>query len=187
MNHICNLISRNVGILNKLKYIFPSYILYTVYKALILPHISYGILAWGKATDSCLNRILVLQKRSLRIIEHADPRAHADPLFFAQKILKVKDIYLLQLGIFMYQYYSNGLPNSFQSMFTTNRQIHSYDTRQSSKVHIPYCRTSQAQKFISYQGPIFWNSLSTGLRNLQSRALFKKKLKSILLDAYSYS
>ena len=39
VNYICNLISRNVGILNKLKYIFPSHILYNVYNALILPHI----------------------------------------------------------------------------------------------------------------------------------------------------
>ena len=72
-------------------------------------------------------------------------------------------------------------------MFMTNKQIHSHDTRQSSKIHIPYCRTSLAQKFISYQGPISWNSLSTELRNLKSRASFKKNLKSVLLEKYSYS
>ena len=145
VNYLCSVISRNVGILNKLKYFLPSNILYNIYNALILSHISYGILAWGRAYDTLLNRILILQKRSLRIIEHAEHRALTDPLFYSRKILKVKDIYSLQLGIFMYQYHNNELPNSFRSMFTTNKQIYSYNTRQCNKIHIPYLRTSQAQ------------------------------------------
>ena len=135
----------------------------------------------------CRVTILILQKRSLRIIEHAEHRAHTDPLFYSRKILKVKDIYSLQLGIFMYQYHNNELPNSFRSMFTTNKQIYSYNTRQCNKFHIPYQRTSQAQKFVSYQGPIFWNSLDKSLTNLKSIVLFKKKLKSVLLEGYSHS
>ena len=62
LNYFCNLISRNVGILNKLKHIFPSNILLNIYNALILSHISYGILAWGRANESLLNKILILQK-----------------------------------------------------------------------------------------------------------------------------
>ena len=34
-------ISRVIGLLRKLKYIFPSY------NSLILPHINYSLLAWG--------------------------------------------------------------------------------------------------------------------------------------------
>ena len=51
VNYLCSVISRNVGILNKLKYFLPSNILYNIYNALILSHISYGILAWGRAYD----------------------------------------------------------------------------------------------------------------------------------------
>ena len=39
-------ISRVNGFLRKLKYIFPSYILHTIYNSLILPHINYSLLAW---------------------------------------------------------------------------------------------------------------------------------------------
>ena len=38
-------ISRVIGLLRKLKYILPSYILHTIYNSLILPHINYSLLA----------------------------------------------------------------------------------------------------------------------------------------------
>ena len=38
-------ISRIIGLLRKLKHIFPSYILHTIYNSLILRHINYSLLA----------------------------------------------------------------------------------------------------------------------------------------------
>ena len=40
-------ISRVIGLLHKLKYIFPAYLLRMIYNSLILPHINYCLLAWG--------------------------------------------------------------------------------------------------------------------------------------------
>ena len=81
---------------------FPSNILYNIYSALILPYIFYGILAWGKSSAYLLNRITILQKRALIIINCVDFRAHLNPLFLNHRTLKVSDIYSLQLGIFMH-------------------------------------------------------------------------------------
>ena len=176
VNYLCKLISRNIGIINKLKYVCPSTILYNIYNALILPYISYGILAWGNTSTCLLNRILVLQKKALRIIDRVDFRAHSDPLFFNHNTLKVNDIYALQLGIFMHQLLAHDLPNSFERMFNSNSAIHQHHTRQSRDFHIPYTRTALANKFIVYQGPKFWNSLSINLRSFGSRPLFKSQL-----------
>ena len=76
MNYLCKLISRNVGIINKFKYIFSPEIFYNIYNALNLSYISYGILDWGNTSSFRLKRILVLQNRALRIIDHVDYRAH---------------------------------------------------------------------------------------------------------------
>ena len=63
VDHTCKLLSRNVGIINKLKHYFPSNILFNnIYNALILPYISYGVLTWGKTSFYLLNRIIMLQK-----------------------------------------------------------------------------------------------------------------------------
>ena len=40
-------LSRNIGIMNKLKYFVPDRILHTLYCTFILPYINYGILIWG--------------------------------------------------------------------------------------------------------------------------------------------
>ena len=40
-------ISRNIGVMNKLKYSIPGRILHTLYCTLITPYLNYGILIWG--------------------------------------------------------------------------------------------------------------------------------------------
>ena len=185
VNYLCKLISRNVGIIiNKLKYIFPPEILYNIYNALILSYISYGILAWGNTSSFLLKRILVLQNRALRIIDHVDYRTHSNPLFCNHNTLKINDIYFLKLGIFMYQFFTHDLPNSFQQMFITNTSIHQHRTRQSGDLHIPYVHTALAQKSIIYQGPKYWNSFSNNLKCLKSHSLLKKHLKCMLMEKY---
>ena len=53
-NHIDGItktISRNIGMINKLKFIIPERSLHTLYCTLVLPYINYGILIWGKACN----------------------------------------------------------------------------------------------------------------------------------------
>ena len=40
-------ISRVIGVLHKLKYIFPASLLRMIYNSLILPRLNYSLLAWG--------------------------------------------------------------------------------------------------------------------------------------------
>ena len=66
-NHINNIsikISNSLDIMYKKKYFLPLNILKTLYSSMILPHLIYGILAWGKAASS----LFMLQKKAVRII-----------------------------------------------------------------------------------------------------------------------
>ena len=40
-------ISRVIGLLHELKYIFPKQVLDSIYNSLIFPHLNYSLLAWG--------------------------------------------------------------------------------------------------------------------------------------------
>ena len=64
ITHISNLITKFVGVLNRLKNILPTSIKLMIYNALILSRINYGILAWGYQCE----RIFKLQKRAVRLI-----------------------------------------------------------------------------------------------------------------------
>ena len=92
---------------------------------------------WGSTYQSNLNRIIILQKKIIRIISKVSFDAHTGVLFKEQEILKFSDIYLYQIGKFMYLFKRGLLPNYFRDMFTLASQIHSYNTRNSSLFYIP--------------------------------------------------
>ena len=53
---------------------------------------------WGSTYQSNLNRIIVLQKKIIRIISKVSFDAHTGVLFKEQEILKFSDIYLYLIG-----------------------------------------------------------------------------------------
>ena len=76
-------ISKVIGILHKLKYIFPKDILLTIYKSLILPHLNYGLLLWGVH----LQDISVLQKKAVRVVTNNTYKSHLlNKLKFLHKV-----------------------------------------------------------------------------------------------------
>ena len=91
-NQLFGKISRNTGILNKIKLFLPSRILKTIYSSLILCQVNYGILVWGQN----YKRMFKLQKRVMRIITCSKYNAHSEPLFKELKLLKLEDIRKLQ-------------------------------------------------------------------------------------------
>ena len=128
---------------------------------------------------------MLLQKKSLRIICNTAIRSHTDPLFFDNKILKIRELYLFQLGQFMYNYNKHTLPQIFDTMFPKNRSFHNYPTRQCNEFHLPLLRTSLAKKTFIYDGPKFWNSLSNDIKDNLSLNSFKNRLKAFLLQSYN--
>ena len=126
-------ISKSIGIIYKSSFYLSA--LRTLYYALIYPYIQYCIIIWGSTYPTCLYRINLLQKRVIRIINREAYDAPTDPIFKDLNILKLNDIYLLQLGIFMYKYQNNLLPNSF----LRTDQVHNYNTRASRLFYVPSC------------------------------------------------
>ena len=58
-----------------------------------MPYISYGPRAWGLASKSSPDEILILQKRALRFIFYAKRDKHAVPLLTDADILPLNFLY----------------------------------------------------------------------------------------------
>ena len=130
MQFISKTISRNIGMLTKLKHFVPENILYSLYCTLILPlHINHGVLIWGNTSKIYLDKIFKLQKWAIKTISNSHYRSHTGPLFSKFNVLNVHVTFKLSLGIFMYKHHSNQLPPIFSTYFTKQVQIHSYPTR----------------------------------------------------------
>ena len=109
-NMIAIKISKVIGILHKLKYIFPQNILLTIYKSLILPHLNYGLLLWGVH----LQDISVLQKKAIRVVTNNTYKSHTEPIFKEYGLLNVNDMFLLNKLKFLHKLYHNNLPIYFE-------------------------------------------------------------------------
>ena len=92
----CSQISKAIGIMSKLKNMLPKQTLLTLYKSLVLPHMTYGVVAWGDADASLIKRITLLQKRAMRIINGLKYNSHTDPVFKSHKLIKFQHLYELE-------------------------------------------------------------------------------------------
>ena len=103
-------LSRNIGIIIKVKDSFSTDILQLLYYALVYPHLIYCLTLWGCAKPSKLQVITKLQKRVVRIMTHSGPRELSDPLFSKLGILKIADLYQFQTCLYVFK--SRYLPSS---------------------------------------------------------------------------
>ena len=58
----------------------------------------------------------------------------------------------------MYKFKKNLIPGEL-NMFNTNEDVHSYDTRQRTNLHIPRGRTALVYKIFKYKGIQLWNDM----------------------------
>ena len=125
-------ISKTVGLISKLRHSIPRHILLYIYQTLIHPHLNYGLAAWGQASKTSLNKILILQKKVLRMMYFTDIREHAIPLFIDAGILPVSFMYYKTVANLMYDINNNNSLTNLLNLFEKTSTIHSYYTRSSS-------------------------------------------------------
>ena len=79
----------------------------------------------------------------------------------------------------MYKCINNMFPTQLneQFCFRRNSEIHKYNTRSASQIHLTQHRTERFEFDIRYSGPNLWNSLSTALQDSLSVHIFSRKMK----------
>ena len=103
-------LSRSAGIFSKLRYYLNTKTLIEMYHALFNSHLQYAILCWGSTNSTNLHRLQVLQNRAIRNMTKSPRFFRLDNHFLNLRILKVHDIYNLEVAKFMYRYSHNTLP-----------------------------------------------------------------------------
>ena len=94
IDYISSKVSKGIGMIARLRHLVtPFATLLNIYRSLIEPYISYGLIAWGQAANIHLNKVLILQKCALPLMYFADSNAHSAPLFVHSRILPVRMLY----------------------------------------------------------------------------------------------
>ena len=87
-------LSKSIGIIHKSRFFLSTHSLRTLYNSMILPYLYYCNLAWGGTYKTNLQRIVILQKRAVRIVNNSTYDANTGPIFKKLELLKFHDINL---------------------------------------------------------------------------------------------
>ena len=110
--------------------VFPKVdVLKMLYFSLVHCHLKYCIVSWGTATNSVLQPLEVVHNNILRTITYNNYRCHITPVYKSLNILKLHDIYKLELAKLMHKFHHEMLPTSFKDLFQKTAEVHCHNTR----------------------------------------------------------
>ena len=175
VNHICGKIGKTIGLLYRLSKFLPIHTLKTLYHCLVLPYLTYGNEVWSAASWTTTERVAILQKKSIRAINSLPYNTHTSNYFKSLNILKVGDLYNLQLGSYMF---------SNHESFSNISELHNYNTRFNANLVIPLCNLTRTQSSWKHRGITLWNSLPLNVKSCTSKTHFVNRLKAYLLPEY---
>ena len=130
-------------------------------KAFVQPYLSYGIAIWGQAAPTNLEKILILQKRVLRLIHFKPLRFHAVSLFKLSNVLPLNFLCFKTICVIKHDVSNNVTPPNVSNLFTYSSKVHYHNTRFSvaGNFFIKHSRTEHIKNSISRIGAKIWNSI----------------------------
>ena len=136
-----------------------------LYCSLIYSRIQYGIVLWGTAAKARLQEINVTLNNIVRSITRSGKYAPVTPLYKHLNILRLDDIYRLELAKIMYQLSHHLLPKTLQVSFTKISDIHERNTRFTENFGYFLSRVNKSigEKQPHYRGLRLWNDISPEL------------------------
>ena len=159
------------------------------YNSFVRSHLLCGILTWGSTHNTVLHPLQVLQNKIVGIISNVETneRITNNSLYKQLKILKIKDMYELEISKFMHQHQHNKLPNLCSFYFAPTASIHNYNTRSTShnNLYLSSISSNAAKNAIRCNGVPIWNSLSPEWKNfpfLQIQAIYERSLNFEVLE-----
>ena len=169
INLLAAKVSRNAGILYKLKGIVPNATLKMLYNSFVHSHLNYCSSVWGLGSKNSLSKLFISQKKAIRAIGNKfnsyfynkdtdTPPCHTKSIFNANDILTVYNLITKNCLAAMHKTYLNVSPLGILYLFNI---INLNRPRRDPKYfEVPYSRLKSSDKLIAYKGPKIYNYIA---------------------------
>jgi len=175
IDNLCERIRPMVGALYRCSKFLPKKVLILIYNALVNSKLNYCIEAWGKTSDSNLNKLIVYQKKIIRIIFKKRPLSHTLELFKKSAILSIEKLYKFRTLLYAHSLFHTS---------TVHHVQHSHYTRSSIiNLSLPSSTTAAGHRRTAFQCAALWNNLPVAIRTQQARSVFRVGLRAHLLES----
>ena len=110
IDYTSNIVSRNIGIMARVRFYIDKRTTLLLYNALILPYLNYCCIVWGNNYHAQLEKLIILQKRAVRLIERVYPPQSSVPIFKKYNLLRITDIARSHMLLVMHKFIKEQLP-----------------------------------------------------------------------------
>lgn len=165
IDFLCTRLSRVKCLLSSLRNHVTNSYLKLAYFAFFESIIRFGIVIWGNGVG--IGKVLVIQKKVIRIVTGAKRLDHCKSLFIESSILTVVNLYIYEVSIFVKK-------NSNKHVLRGN--VHSHLTRNRNFIDVSRVRLSRSQNYHTHLGIKIFNMFPVDFRALPLKRIFKKLL-----------
>ena len=166
----------------------PTSSLSTLYNSFVFSHFSYGLEVWGGCQPKHLKRLISIQKKCIRSVTKSHWLAHTEPRLKNFHFLKVNDQYKLQCLGLMYDMLKGQCPDIYDLKEKLNENAQNLNLRSTvdrpNNLRLLSHKSTQTKSSFLTQTPVLWNELPDDLKQINTRKLFKTKLKQKILIEY---
>ena len=183
VSYINKKINRAIACIRRIHSYLNESTLAQLYNALILPHLDYCSVVWGKCNKTDLLKLQRSQNRYARLVLRTDYSTPKEELLRQLKWLSIENRIDYQYCIAVYKilndmapYYLNGL--------ASKRPVY-YITRYSTlnPLFIPKPNTKFKQRSFSFTAPHIYNNLPTQIRTSTTLQSFKNQTRRLFLSS----
>ena len=150
--------------------------------------ISYCSLIWVQYFRT-IERIVILQKTAVKIINFQPRNFHTSPLFKQSSVLQFQDKTCLENILFVSRVVSKLIPSDFNTWFSFSSDQHNYETwssKQGSIIKSSYWKNRYGKYSIIASAIDSWNKIQRNLKILYWKGYPLVTLKQSLYISYIY-
>ena len=174
------------GLFFKMRKYVSLKLLRSIYFAIFDSYLSYCSLVLAQSC-STIQRIIILQNKSVRIINFESRNSHTSPLFKQSSILKFQDKICLGNILFISKLLNNLSPSVFNTWFVFSTDQRSYETSRSTQgklINLFYKASRYGKYSIIVSAVESWNKIQKHLKNTLLKDLSPNKIKTVVSNFY---
>ena len=178
VDHVTKKVAPGLYYLRKSSSILPQKMQVLLYNAIIIPHLSYCNIIWGRCNKTLQNKCQVLQNRAAKIITSVNMYSSSSQALqdLNWDNLNVKLTH--NEAITMYKIVNNLAPQYLCNKF--KRKEENYNMRVSNTLCIDKPNTEYKRRSFTYRGAKLWNSLEENIKNAVNVTTFKQQLRNVI-------
>ena len=176
ISSVCKKGSQRVGVIMRLRNLIPTSAKLQLYKAAVLPHLTYCHTIWHfcKASDS--RKLERVQERGLRAV-FCDKNSSYDQLLIKARLPSLMNRRLQDISCLMYKVKNNLCPKYICDLFKLNNCVYNLRVKEFT---VPRFETVTFGKHsLKYLGPTLWSKIQPHIRHSPSLGSFKRAIRNV--------